>query len=69
MVLPRFSPVWLAAKLMLTAPAMADFPLTEDDFFTPMPTVLSVSLLAQPLMEAPVAMTVIDREMIEAGRP
>lgn len=43
------------------------FSLTEDDFFAPLPTVLSGARLVQPLADAPVAMTVIDREMIAAS--
>ena len=45
--------------------AMAD--PTERDFLSDMPVVLSVSRLAQPLPEAPGAITVIDREMIRAS--
>ncbi len=37
---------------------------SEQDYFTEMPEVLSVSRLAQPLDETPGAVTVIDREMI-----
>ena len=40
---------------------------SEVDFFAEQPIVLSVSRLAQPLSEAPAAVTVIDREMIEAS--
>ena len=39
----------------------------EDEFFAELPVVLSASRLVQPLPEAPNAMTVIDREMIEAS--
>jgi iron complex outermembrane receptor protein len=38
--------------------------VSEQDYFTEMPEVLSVSRLAQPLDETPGAVTVIDREMI-----
>lgn len=38
--------------------------LSEDTFFSEMPVVLSVSRLAQPLRDAPGAVTVIDAEMI-----
>jgi len=41
--------------------------LTEEAFFEGMPTVLSATRLVQPLSEAPVAMTVIDRDMIAAS--
>lgn len=40
---------------------------SEADFFAPQPIVLSASRLAQPLSEAPAAVSVIDREMIEAS--
>jgi len=39
----------------------------EDAFFDDVPIVLSATRLAQPLTESPVAMTVIDREMIDAS--
>lgn len=39
----------------------------EESFFQEFPTVLTSSRLAQPLAEAPSAMTVIDREMIKAS--
>jgi iron complex outermembrane receptor protein len=51
----------------LSALASTEFTLTEADFFEPLPTVLSATRLVQPLADAPVAMTVIDREMIEAS--
>lgn len=62
--------VGFACLAALPAAAIAGetaFPLTEADFFAPMPTVLSAARLVQPLSDAPVAMTVIDREMIEAS--
>lgn len=40
-------------------------PLSEGDFLAEMPLVLTVSRLAQPLDEAPAAVTVIDRQMIK----
>jgi iron complex outermembrane receptor protein len=40
---------------------------SEADFFAQHPIVLSASRLAQPLSEAPAAVTVIDREEIEAS--
>lgn len=59
----------LIAALHTPAWAGSDggFSMTEADFFAPMPTVLSASRLVQPLSDAPVAMTVIDREMIDAS--
>lgn len=38
--------------------------LSEKDYFSDLPVVLSVSRLAQPLSETPGAVTVLDREMI-----
>jgi iron complex outermembrane receptor protein len=50
---------------MARAQSPADF--SEADFFDDLPVVLSASRLLQPLNEAPVAVTVIDREMIRAS--
>jgi len=47
------------------AQSPADF--SEADFFDDLPVVLSASRLLQPLNEAPVAVTVIDQEMIRAS--
>lgn len=60
---------WPLALLALAAwPACAAAParpaLSEHDWLEDLPVVLSVSRLAQPLSEAPGAVTVIDREMI-----
>jgi len=59
------------ALLTLPCPLLAqtelNLALSEDAFTDDMPIVLSASRLAQPLSEAPVAMTVIDRDMIEAS--
>ncbi len=41
--------------------------VTESDFLDEIPVVLSVSRLSQPLNEAPAAVTVIDRDMIQAS--
>lgn len=46
-----------------TGPALP----SEADYFAEQPIVLSVSRLAQPVSEAPAAVTVIDRAMIEAS--
>lgn len=43
------------------------FTLSEKDFLSELPVVLSASRLAQPKHEAPAAITVIDRAMIEAS--
>lgn len=44
--------------------AHAAVPLSEQDFFSELPVVLTVSRLAQPQSETPGAVTVIDRETI-----
>ena len=41
--------------------------LTEADYFTEIPVVLSATRLQQPINETPVAMSIIDRDMIEAS--
>jgi len=52
----------------LSMPCQAETALpSEMDFFAPQPIVISASRLAQPLSEAPAAISVIDREMIEAS--
>lgn len=48
----------------LSLEARADAGLSEGDYFTDLPVVLSVSRLAQPLSDTPGAVTIIDREMI-----
>lgn len=53
-----------AGPMLTTAPALA---LSEADFLGDMPLVLSASRLLQPKDEAPAAITVIDRELIEAS--
>jgi iron complex outermembrane recepter protein len=40
---------------------------SEDEFLDELPIILSATRLAQPLNESPVAMTVIDRELIDAS--
>lgn len=47
--------------------AYADEVAPELDYYQEMPVVLSASRLAQPISEAPSAMTIIDRSMIEAS--
>ncbi|MBI5461827.1 MAG: TonB-dependent receptor [Gammaproteobacteria bacterium] len=62
---------FLLLALFLTSPAMATDTATdmagEDYFLDQVPVVLSATRLAQPQYEAPVAVTVIDRAMIEAS--
>jgi iron complex outermembrane receptor protein len=59
-----------AASLLALAP-LADAEtiaaLSEDLFLAKMPVVLSATRLRQPLSESPAAITVIDRQMIEAS--
>lgn len=59
----------LAAWALLagSAPACAAPAVTESDFLDELPVVLSASRLSQPLSDAPVAVTVIDREMIRSS--
>lgn len=52
--------LWFFAGAVWAAP---DVP-TEADFFADVPTVLTVSRLAQPLQDTPGAVTVLDREWI-----
>lgn len=56
--------VFCAASSGVAQAASTDIALSERDYFEELPIVLSVSRLAQPLGEAPGAVTVIDREMI-----
>lgn len=62
---PRKSVLAIALLALLAgASAGAQTRLSEADFYEELPVVLSVSRLAQPLNEAPGAVTVIDRETI-----
>ena len=45
----------------------ATFAADEDAYFSELPIVASVSRLPQRLADAPVAVTVVDREMIKAS--
>jgi len=54
--------LWLAGSL----PSLAT-ELSEDDFLQELPVVLSATRLVQDKRDAPVATTVIDREMIDAS--
>ncbi|MGD8784987.1 MAG: TonB-dependent receptor [Thioalkalispiraceae bacterium] len=63
-----FAAIWLLANLWgYSAPLYAQQQLTEQDYFAEIPLVLSATRLPQSAREAPVAITVIDREMIEAS--
>ena len=58
----------LLALISSSMPVMAnDFDVSDDVFFADIPVVLSATRLSQPLTDAPSAITVIDREMIEAS--
>lgn len=53
-----------ALLTLAVASAQAETALTEDDFFDPVPVVLTATRLAQPLSDTPGAVTVIDRDTI-----
>lgn len=55
---------FLLACACLSFDVRAGPSLSEGDYFTDFPVVLSVSRLSQPLSDAPGAVTIIDREMI-----
>ncbi len=68
----HFSWVPLAALVsglwLIASPSVAQTSPPEDDLFTQdLPLVLTASRLSQPVSEAPSAVTVIDRKMIEAS--
>ncbi|TXH73296.1 MAG: TonB-dependent receptor [Thiobacillus sp.] len=52
---------------VLVSAQQARAAVTESDFLDDLPVVLSASRLSQPVSEAPVAVTVIDQEMIHAS--
>jgi len=54
------------ASTLLAQPGRAR-ELSETDFLADLPPVLTASRLAQPLMDAPNSITVIDRGLIEAS--
>lgn len=60
----RLSWLIIAAQLSISPTTLYAF---EDDPFFEMPVVLSASRLEQPISETPVAVTSIDRELIEAS--
>lgn len=57
--------ICFSASLVQAANDMDE--LSEELFFSEIPVVLSATRLSQPLTETPAAITVIDREMIEAS--
>ncbi|NNM81505.1 MAG: TonB-dependent receptor [Burkholderiales bacterium] len=58
--------LWLSF-LLFWQNALADDYASELDYYQKLPSVLSASRMSQPLSEAPNAMTVIDRQMIDAS--
>lgn len=64
---PQLGQLMLAAASLLPVPALAAETLTETDFFSEIPVVLSGTRLHQSLQDSPAAITVLDREMIEAS--
>jgi iron complex outermembrane receptor protein len=63
-----FPAAFAAEGAFCAQPGSADAAaLTEREFLTDVPMVLTVSRLAQPIEEAPAPVTVIDREMIKAS--
>lgn len=61
---PMMAMALLSGHLIATESAAVP---TEEDFLGDIPVVLSVTRLSQPRSEAPAAITVIDRRMIEAS--
>jgi len=57
----------LVGAITLSGQVSADHNMTEEDFLADIPVVMSATRLPQSVSDAPVAMTVIDREMIEAS--
>lgn len=55
---------WAMALLAAACSSHAETDITENDFFEPVPVVLTVSRLAQSLHDTPGALTLLDREVI-----
>lgn len=66
-VLAKYVVLSLLLFLPIGASAAKDDVLTEDDYLGDVPVVLSATRLKQPRSDAPAAITVIDRKMIEAS--
>lgn len=64
MVDERLPNLLVALSLLMLAVSSAATELSEHDYFNELPTVLTVNRLAQPLNEAPGAVTLIERETI-----
>jgi iron complex outermembrane receptor protein len=70
LILPNAIYQWLLLPIGLFALSglvIADSNMTEEDILGDIPMVMSATRLPQSVSDAPVAMTVIDREMIEAS--
>ena len=70
LILPNAIYQWLLLLIGLFALSglvIADSNMTEEDILGDIPMVMSATRLPQSVSDAPVAMTVIDREMIEAS--
>src|SRR5688572_23080845 len=67
MALQRFFVVLCAAWPLFTSAAEVSDEFSEEAYLGEMPTVLTVSRLAQPVDESPSAVTVIDEETIRAS--
>lgn len=63
----RFTAPLIFPFIAIAEPEQDDLLNFEEGLLEELPIVLSASRLAQPLNESPVAMTVIDREMIDAS--
>ena len=57
----------LGALVLASCHTLADDQLTEEDYFADIPLVISATRLPQPVSDTPVAITVLDRAMIEAS--
>lgn len=64
----RYAVICLSISLLIPlSPHAADTLMSEDIYLEDIPTVLTVSRLAQPASDAPSAVTVIDRETLRAA--
>lgn len=59
--------LFTSSSLYASNSVSTGYMLTEEDFFSEIPKVISAARLVQPINEAPAALTVIDQEMIEAS--
>jgi len=66
-ILSRFLKLAFYITLLPQISHAQEADLTDDDFYSDIPMVLTVSRLAQPKTESPSSVTIIDREMIKAS--